>query len=120
MKEYLKDINALRHRIVNGGHELRALQKMAEQLEDVDGAAEQIRLRQDKIIAELRQFRIVVADAETKISQLDTRYSDILYRRYICDMTWQQIADDTHYTLRYVFQLHGQALIEFGKISNIS
>ena len=114
-KDYLRDIAALRHRIINNAYEIHSLREMSDALSEIEGAPEQIHLRRDKLLAEIRQYKLVVADAEALIYRLDMRYSDILYRRYLCDMPWQLIADDMHYDLRWVFKLHGQALQEFDK-----
>jgi hypothetical protein len=51
------------------------------------------------------------------ISQLtDARYIEVLHRRHICFEEWEQIADAMGYTVRYIQQLHGQALIEFERV----
>ena len=117
-KEYLKDISALRHRIINAAYEVHALREMSDRLRDVDGAEEQLELRETKLLCEIRQFRLTVEDAEAMIYRLDPRYSDILYRRYICDLPWRLISEDLHYDISYVFKLHGQALQEFDKFLN--
>lgn len=42
-------------------------------------------------------------------------YQKILRWRYLCHMTWEQIAVDLHFSYRRVLQLHGSALVEFEK-----
>ena len=46
----------------------------------------------------------------------DDRYITILHKRYICFDSWERIAIDMQYNVRYVQHLHGQALIEFEKM----
>lgn len=68
----------------------------------------------DKAVDEYCDFRIKVSNM---ISQLtDARYIEVLHRRHICFEEWEQIADAMGYTVRYIQQLHGQALIEFDRV----
>lgn len=46
----------------------------------------------------------------------DDRYITILHKRYICFDSWERIAIDLGYNVRYVQKLHGQALIDFEKL----
>lgn len=56
----------------------------------------------DKIIGEIRQLD-------------DARYVTLLTMRYVhCDR-WEQIAVDMHLTIRWVYQMHGEALRAFEK-----
>lgn len=41
---------------------------------------------------------------------------DVLYKRYIDGMKWEEIAVDMNYTYRAVLIIHGKALIEIQKI----
>ena len=40
----------------------------------------------------------------------DTRYQDLLMKRYVDIKTWEQIAVEMNYTYRRITQLHGEAL----------
>lgn len=40
----------------------------------------------------------------------EDKYFLILFERYIAMKTWEQIADDNHYSERHVTRLHGEAL----------
>ena len=42
----------------------------------------------------------------------NTEYQTLLEERYICFSTWEQIAVDMGYELRYIHKLHGKALDE--------
>ncbi len=40
----------------------------------------------------------------------DSRYRDVLNKRYVDNKTWEQIAVEMNYTYRRITQLHGEAL----------
>lgn len=40
----------------------------------------------------------------------NTEYQTLLEERYLCFITWEQIAVDMGYELRYIHKLHGKAL----------
>ena len=62
-------------------------------------------------IADLRkEIRSVIDSVE------DARLHSLLWRRYISDMTWEQVAVSMNYTYRRVTQLHGKALNAVGQI----
>lgn len=42
----------------------------------------------------------------------NTEYQTLLEERYLCFITWEQIAVDMGYELRYIHKLHGKALAE--------
>lgn len=64
-------------------------------------------------IDELVDLKIAV---RAKINQLsDERFVIILTDYYINCKTWEQVATDNHYDIRYVFKLHDHALMEFEK-----
>lgn len=43
----------------------------------------------------------------------DAVQGDVLYQRYVQGKQWQPIADDMHYSVQRVFQIHGNALVAF-------
>lgn len=43
----------------------------------------------------------------------NARTAEVLHCRYVLLMKWEDIADKTHTTMRYVYHLHGQGLAEF-------
>ena len=49
-----------------------------------------------------------------KLDSVD--YQSVLELRYISYYTWEQIAAEMHYSLRWIYQLHGKALQAFEKI----
>lgn len=49
--------------------------------------------------------------AEKLIRSLpDERYHAVLQFRYLCGMSWEEIADKLHFTQRWVHKLHNEAL----------
>lgn len=59
----------------------------------------------------LIDFKLKVSEEINVLS--DDRYIAVLYKRYIQFHSWERIASDMQYSLKYLFHLHGQALIEF-------
>lgn len=56
----------------------------------------------------------------TQIEELDDeRYKTLLTERYILLHRWDQIADDMGYQLKWVYDLHGQALLAFAAHHNL-
>lgn len=50
----------------------------------------------------------------------DPRYEAVLYLRYVKFYTFEVIADDMKYSLRRIYQLHGEALQAFARLHLIS
>lgn len=53
---------------------------------------------------------------EELIASLNQPYKTILYFKYICFLTFDQIADKMNYSTKRIYQLHGDAL---GKLTQI-
>lgn len=60
-------------------------------------------------LAQLRQEVLKVLDT------LEPNMMDLLYRRYFKLESWETIANEMHYTYRWVLILHGKALLELQK-----
>lgn len=45
-------------------------------------------------------------------------YQTLLEKRYLCFETWEQIAVDMHYSLRWIHILHGKALNNLARLLN--
>lgn len=64
----------------------------------------------DRLVDQTRQ-------AETIIGQIkDKRYQDVLRYRYLSRWCWDQIAIHMGYDKRWLFKVHGAALLAFEKI----
>ena len=51
------------------------------------------------------------------IAKIDNQsYRTLLEKRYLCFQSWEQIAIDMQFTVRWALVLHGRALNEIGKL----
>lgn len=66
---------------------------------------------EDMIDREVDRLYAVKQEIITVVLRLgDTRYQDLLMKRYVDIKTWEQIAVEMNYTYRRITQLHGEAL----------
>lgn len=132
-KEYLQQVKVKDARIRNLKRDKAALRGLMFSLGNSGGEGDRVQTSPDpdkmgtiyaKIddkerqitdsISDLIDFRLKVTN---EINELDdSRYIDVLYRNYVLFQSWKQISSDMGYNVRYVQQLNGQALLEFGKI----
>lgn len=68
----------------------------------------------DGQIDKLTQLKKEIADKIDRLS--DNRFKTVLTRYYLCDETFEAIAEETSYSLRQVLRLHGLALEEFRRV----
>ena len=130
-KEYLKSIRTLDMAIKVKEEELYRLKLniaslspqttgervMNSSTSDMMSTVDQIVDMQAVINAEIDRLVNLKEEARSKINQLkDTRYVSLLTDYYINCKTWEQVADDMGYDLRWVYRLHGRALQSFSKI----
>ena len=67
---------------------------------------------QNEISEDMEKLVSLQKEISSKISQIDkSEYQLILTERYLEGLDWQEIADDMHYTPRWVQSLHGEALL---------
>ena len=67
---------------------------------------------QNEITEDMERLVSLQKEISSRIGQLGkSEYQVILNDRYLEGMDWQEIADDMHYTVRWVQSLHGEALI---------
>lgn len=133
-KEYLKSIRTLDMAIKAKEEELYRLKLniaslspqttgervMNSSTSDMMSTVDKIVDMQAVINAEIDLLVDLKGEARTKINQLkDTRYVSLLTDYYINCKTWEQVADDMGYDLRWVYRLHGRALQSFSKIFEI-
>lgn len=130
-KEYLKSIRTLDMAIKVKEEELYRLKLniaslspqttgervMNSSTSDMMSTVDKIVDMQAVINAEIDRLVNLKEEARSKINQLkDTRYVSLLTDYYINCKTWEQVADDMGYDLRYIYKLHGRALQVFDKI----
>lgn len=71
---------------------------------------------QSEINEAVDRFCQITHDRIEQIQQLSkVEYSEILFKRYVEYKSLEQIAYEMNYTYKYICQLHGEALIEFGE-----
>lgn len=75
--------------------------------QEIDALVNQFIILKDKIINQIHQLP-------------DANHVDLLHKRYVEYKTWEQIAVEMNYTIRWVYCLHGQALQEFANKHNTS
>ena len=133
-KEYLKSIRTLDMAIKVKEEELYRLKLniaslspqttgervMNSSTSDMMSTVDKIVDMQAVINAEIDRLVNLKEEARSKINQLkDTRYVSLLTDYYINCKTWEQVADDMGYDLRWVYRLHGRALQSSSKIFEI-
>ena len=133
-KEYLKSIRTLDMAIKVKEEELYRLKLniaslspqttgeriMNSSTSDMMSTVDKIVDMQAVINAEIDRLVDLKEEARTKINQLkDTRYVSLLTDYYINCKTWEQVAEDMEYDLRWVYRLHSRALQSFSKIFEI-
>lgn len=66
------------------------------------------------IISTLNRLMVMKERITAEIEALDDeRYKTLLLKRYVLLTKWDQIADDMHYQIKWIYDLHGQALSAF-------
>ncbi len=125
-KTYLSQAWLLEQRVRSKLQQMASLRSLAEQMYRTFGPAPVSKSRnvsamEDTILriqeAELELNRRIdhLVDAKREIAAVideveDVKLRLILEKRYLTFMTWEQIAVDLHYTLRWTLQRHNQAL----------
>lgn len=56
-------------------------------------------------------------EVERKIEELSEPYRTLLHKRYIEELNFEKIADDMGYSYVRITHLHGEALLEYGKMT---
>lgn len=74
-------------------------------------AVEKIIDLQDEINNDIERLVDLKRDIVSVIKAVDnTEYQTLLEKRYLCFMTWEQIAVDMNYTIDNVYKIHKKAL----------
>ena len=131
-KEYLQQYKALTARVNVIEETIEQLRTEAESMSiNLDGMPKG-HSRNDK----MERLAVKLAEYESELSdemsalwsmrmdiirtlgKLDHRHQVLLYKRYIEDARWEQIAYEMHITWRHCHRIHGRALAELEKIIN--
>lgn len=72
---------------------------------------------QDEINKDIDRLVDLKIQIVTTIKNIENKeYQTLLEKRYLCFDTWEQIAVDMNYSIRWVHNIHGKALKELAKI----
>lgn len=72
---------------------------------------------EERITNEIDRYVDMREDAERCILRIQSQTEqDVLRNYYLTGLTWEQVAELMNYDLRYLFKLHGRALISFAKV----
>lgn len=75
------------------------------------GRIDEMERQIDDKMAELMEFQLQLSE---KINALENEKNiEVLHRRYIRFQSWERIANDMNYSVRYILKIHGLALEEF-------
>ncbi len=87
----------------SGDSMLRLIAKVDELEREIVEEVDELLEKQHRITREIEQIP-------------NNRQRDILFRRYVLFQKWERIAVDLDVTVRYVYQVHGDAMKSFAKI----
>lgn len=72
---------------------------------------------QDEINRDIDRLVDLKTEIVTTVKNIENKeYQTLLEKRYLCFDTWEQIAVDMNYSIRWVHNIHGKALKELSKI----
>lgn len=73
----------------------------------------------DKEVAQADLILIYEQKRDEIVTQIlgldDALQGRVLYERYVQRKRWEVIADGMHYSIQRIFQIHGNALVEFAR-----
>lgn len=128
-KEYLRQIKQLDNRIDNRLKELCQFSELAYKITAASPDSERVQstphdkmaMAVARIVDMQKEINALVDEYVDKKAALvlqieslpDRAQYDILYKRYVLYMSWDDISYETKYTKRNVLFIHGKALLEF-------
>lgn len=71
---------------------------------------------EDEVQTLNKQLILLKGEAMDMIIQLEKDYQIVLIKRYFEKLSWGEIAIAMYYTERWIYKLHGKALIEMDKL----
>lgn len=134
-KEYLSQIRKYDSQINNKLAEIERLREFATSItstlkEDVvqsgSGGKSRVAEAVDKIVdleweinADVDKLVDLKREIMAVIDQLEAPFCDVLYKRYLQYMKWEEIAVDMCYTYQWVCELHGRALLKVKELIEV-
>ncbi|MCR4629340.1 MAG: DUF1492 domain-containing protein [Clostridium sp.] len=131
MKEYLSQAFRIDQRINSKLDQLAALNDLARKAtmlyhRNPGGSSRNIHETEDVIVKiidleneindeidELVDLKVEIRETIKNVDDLE--YQTLLEKRYLCFQTWEQIASDMGYEIRWIYQLHNKALSAVAK-----
>lgn len=116
LRAYEQELEDLRRRAYNIsspklGDKIQSnhLATLDEIVDKLDSQIEKVNAAWDELIDRRDMAKSLINTVE------DESIRCVLYRYYILIQTWEQIAVEMNYTIRWVYKLHGKALQDLGK-----
>lgn len=116
LRAYEQELEDLRRRAYNIsspklGDKIQSnhLATLDEIVDKLDSQIEKVNAAWDELIDKRDKAKTLIGRVE------DESIRCVLYRYYILIQTWEQIAVEMNYTIRWVYKLHGKALQDLEK-----
>lgn len=121
----LKRVRELEREIASKREERKVYEKTLQDLGDEQGSRELKEAVQElkELCHEIDAYTTEALRAKVETSRLIDKVEDgtereLLRLRYIHHHTWEEIAEEMHYTLRHTYRLREKALASYSKIIN--
>lgn len=132
-KEYLTKIKSTSRQLVALGYELEEIRSRKEGLTGItlsekvktsvtySNSLDDLIVQEEEILKELREIRAEWWRCRQMIKAIENQtHSDVLRYYYLLNYdSWEKVAERMHRTDRAVYKIHGYALQDFRKISNL-
>ena len=116
LRAYEQELEDLRRRAYNIsspklGDKIQSnhLATLDEIVDKLDAQIEKVNAAWDELIDKRNQAKALINKVEDESGRC------VLYRYYILIQSWEQIAVEMNYTIRWVYKLHGKALQDLEK-----
>ena len=133
-KEYLSEIRFIDIKIKRKEHQIDMLKDM---VTDITQKLNDMPKTESKDNSPMANMIIKIIDLESEVKKLkslledkkaealsyilrleDDEYQTLLILRYLQLMNWEEIAKEMHYSKRWLYKMHGPALVLFSTILN--
>lgn len=132
-KEYLTKIKSTPRRLVALGYELEEIRSQKEGLTGIvlsekvktsatyHNSLDDLIVQEEEVLNELREVRAEWWKCRQMIKSIENQtHSDVLRYYYLLNYdSWEKVAERMHRTDRAIYKIHGYALQDFRKISNL-
>lgn len=132
IKQYLKDLVKIQVLIKSKTEMIKLLNSKAEYKgisygEDVSGSGTSTHMdllmelldKEKELKEEIEKYSSMMTEAMKLIDKLENpQQIQVIYKRYLQNKRWENIAVEMDRELRYVQKIHGKALLELQKIAN--